>query len=77
MDDIKAFYLDDTTILMLKEHLQSKYKLNNIKNVIWYLEMKISYLKNRSLFLSQKKYIDELLKCHEMKNCASTIIPMI
>lgn len=77
MDDIKAFYRDDTTIPMLKEHLQSKYKLNNIKNVIWYLEMKISYLKNRSLLLSQKKYIDELLKYHRMKNCASTIISMI
>lgn len=33
IDDIKAFCPDDATILTLKTHLQSKYKLKDIRNV--------------------------------------------
>ena len=45
VDDIKAFCLDNATILTLKTHLQSKYKLKDIGDVTWYLRMEISRLK--------------------------------
>ena len=76
VDDIKVFCPDDATILLLKEHLQSKYKLKDIGDVTWYLGMEISRLKDGSLLLSQKKYIRDLLIRHGMENCASVTTPM-
>lgn len=75
VDDIKAFCLDDATILTLKEHLQSIYKLKDIGDVSWYLGMEISRLEDGSLLLSQRKYIRDLLLRHGMENCASVINP--
>ena len=77
VDDIKVFYADDATILTLKKHLQSKYKLKDIRDFTWYLGMEISRLKNGSLLLSQRKYIYDLLIRHGIENCARTATFMI
>ena len=77
VDDIKAFCPDDTTILTLKKHLQSKYQLKDIGDVTWYLGMEIGRLKDGSLLLSQRKYIRDLLLRHGMENCASVPTPMM
>ena len=77
VDDIRAFYADDATILTLKRHLQSKYKLKDIRDVTWYLRMEISCLKNGSLLLSQRKYIHNLLILHGIENCASAATLMM
>ena len=77
VDNIKTFCADDATILTLKRHLQSKYKLKDIGDVTWYFGMEISCLKNGSLLLSQRKYIHNLLIGHGMENCASAATPML
>ena len=77
IDDIKVFCADDATIFTLKRHPQSKYKLKNIGDVTLYFEIEISCLKNRSLLLSQRKYIHNLLIRHGIKNCASVATLMI
>ena len=77
VDDIKAFCADDATILTLKRHLQSKYKLKDIGDVTWYLGIEISRLKNGLLLLSQRKYIHDLLIRHGMENCANAATPMM
>ena len=56
---------------MLKKHVQFKHKLKDISNITWYLKMKISQLKDRSLLPSQKKYICDLFIHHKIENCAS------
>ena len=77
IDDIKVSCADDTTILTLKRHLQSKYKLKDIENVTWYLGMEISRLKNGLLLLFWRKYIHDLLIHHGMENCASAATSII
>lgn len=48
--------------------------MKDIEDVIWYLRIEISYLKNRLLLPSQKKYIYDLLLYYGIENCSNIAI---
>ncbi len=76
----------------LSDYLKSKYEIIDLRDVKWYLKMKITRLSHKiqknqknqdqnsqsddSILLTQTKYIRDLLIRHEMKKCALVIILM-
>ena len=43
-----------------------------------YLRMKVKYdCEKQQIFLSQRTYIEQLLQCFDMQNCAPTSTPML
>ncbi len=75
----------------LSDYLKSKYEIIDLRNVKWYLRMKITRLSHKtqknqnqsqtdqsddSILLVQTKYIRNLLIKHEMKECAFVFISM-
>jgi hypothetical protein len=88
VNDIKIFVSINQMIDELSDYLKSKYEIIDLKDVKWYLRMKIIRLfsKNQnqnqtnqsddSILLTQTKYIRDLLIRHEMKECAFVSISM-
>jgi hypothetical protein len=73
----------------LNDYLKSKYQIIDLRDVKWYLRMKITRLSQKnqknqsqtdqsdeSILLIQIKYIRNLLIRHEMKKCALVVISM-
>ncbi len=89
VNDIKVFVSINQMIDDLSDYLKIKYEMIDLRNVKWYLEMKIIRLSSKnqnqsqidqsddSILLTQIKYIRDLLMRHEMKECASVSIFMI
>jgi hypothetical protein len=75
VNDIKIFVSINQMIDELSDYLKIKYEMIDLRNVKWYLEMKISQ-SNDVILLIQIKYIRDLLTRHEMKKCAFVIISM-
>jgi hypothetical protein len=75
LNDIKAFVSINQLIDALSAYLNSKYEMI-IKNVTFYLNIKINRHSNE-IYLSQIKYIRNLLQKHDMKKCVSASILMI
>jgi hypothetical protein len=75
VNDIKVFAFINQMIDELSDYLKSKYEIIDLRDVKWYLEMKISQ-SNDSILLTQIKYIKNLLIRHEMKECAFVVISM-
>ncbi len=75
MNDIKIFASINQMIDELSDYLKSKYEIIDLRNVKWYLEMKISQSED-CILLTQTKYIRDLLIRHEMKECAFVFILM-
>jgi hypothetical protein len=75
VNDIKAFVSINQLINALSAYLHSKYEMIT-KDVTFYLDMKINRCSNE-IYLSQIKYIRNLLQKHDMKKCVSASILMI
>jgi hypothetical protein len=88
VNDIKVFVSINQMIDELSDYLKIKYEMIDLRNVKWYLEMKIIRLfsKNQnqdqidqsddSILFTQTKYIRNLLMRHEMKDSAFVSISM-
>jgi hypothetical protein len=59
----------------LSDYLKIKYEMIDLRDVKWYLKMKISQSED-CILLIQTKYIRDLLMRHEMKDCAFVSISM-
>src|SRR5436190_23384761 len=56
----------------------NRFKIKNLNKIHYYLSMKIIYdHQQQKIHLSQKQYIQQLLKQYEMKNCYSALTSMI
>jgi hypothetical protein len=75
VNDIKIFALINEIIDEVSNFLKIKYDIIDLKNVKWYLKMKISQ-SDDIILLTQIKYIRNLLIRHEMKECAFVVISM-
>jgi hypothetical protein len=75
VNDIKVFVSINQMIDELSDYLKSKYEITDLRDVKWYLEMKISQSED-CILLTQTKYIRDLLIRHEMKECAFVFILM-
>jgi hypothetical protein len=75
VNDIKAFVPTNQLIDALSAYLHSKYEMIT-KDVTFYLGMKINRRSN-GIYLSQTKYIRDLLQKHDMKKCVPAPTPMI
>lgn len=51
--------------------------MKDLGDVSWYLGMEINRLKDGSIILTQKKYIEDVLKRHGMDTCSARATPMI
>jgi hypothetical protein len=69
VNDIKIFALINEIIDGVSDFLKSKYEITDLRNVKWYLGMKISQSED-FILLTQTKYIRDLLIRHEMEECA-------
>ncbi len=83
VDDIKIFVSINQIIDELSDYLKIKYEMTDLRDVKWFLRMKITRLfKNQTnqseeiILLTQIKYIRNLLIRHEMKKCAFVITSM-
>jgi hypothetical protein len=79
VNDIKIFAFINQKIDEVSDFLKIKYEMIDLRNVKWYLEMKITRLSQNQnqtdqsddpILLIQTKYIRNLLTRHEMKDCA-------
>jgi hypothetical protein len=79
VNDIKIFVLINQKIDEVSDFLKIKYEMIDLRNVKWYLKMKITRLSQNqsqtdqsddSILLTQTKYIRDLLTRHEMEDCA-------
>ncbi len=75
VNDIKIFAFINEIIDEVSDFLKSKYEIIDLRNVKWYLRMKISQSED-FILLTQTKYIRDLLIRHEMKECAFVSISM-
>jgi hypothetical protein len=77
VDDIKTFALITKLIEKLVIYLKSKYEITNMSEIKFYLDKKINRSFNENeIYLSQIKYIKDLLERHEITNCAFVSISM-
>src|SRR5436190_20104407 len=56
----------------------NRFEIKNLDKIHYYLNMKMIYdHQQQKIHLSQKQYIQQLLKQYEMKNCYSALTSMI
>jgi hypothetical protein len=85
---VLSIYVDDTIILYHakddgewlsdKSKIESKYKIQDLGDLHWILNMRV--IRNRSchtIILDQEAYIEKLLMIHNMTTCKSVINPSL
>lgn len=73
-DDLIIVGIDDNIELDLRE-LQAKFKIKDLGPVTDLLHMEISYVPGEALCMSQRSYINKLLKHVGMENCRHVATP--
>lgn len=82
---VLAIHIDDSTItgnsLALIEEIQEEiacmFKITKLGNIDWLLGMEVKRdRKKRTLSISQKTYIDSLLRKFHMENCKAVAVPL-
>jgi len=80
VDDFLLFSEQITEIEDIKKKLGKIFKMKDLDEVRWILQMKIERsdmrLALRTISISQKQYVEEILEQHEMTNCNPTKTPM-
>ena len=77
VDDIHLIGLDKPYIETIKEELASHYRIKDLGPSSNYLGLEITQdLENRTLTISQKKYIESVFEAYGMADCSSTPTPM-
>src|SRR5204862_3176524 len=78
VNDIKLIRSDKADLNAVHQQIADKFKIKNLDKIHHYLNMKIIYdHQQQKIHLSQKQYIQQLLKQYEMKNCYSALMLMI
>src|SRR5436190_15824331 len=78
VDDIKLIRFDKADFDTIHQQITNKFEIKNLNKIHHYLDMKMIYnCQQQKIYLSQKQYIQQLLKQYEMKNCYSALISMI
>lgn len=76
VDDIIVFYKDVCHFDSVKSDLESHFELKNLGLLKYYLGMNIS-VENGEVCLSQRSYIENLLKRYNLHDCKPVDIPMV
>ena len=77
VDDIRIIGPNKDDIKNLKKDQSSRFRINDLGPVNWYLGVHIQRDRaNKTIFISQKAYIERLLKATGMANCKPCSTPM-
>src|SRR6266480_4916263 len=78
VDDVKLIRSDEADLDTVHQQIADRFEIKNLNKIHHYLEMKMIYNhQQQKIHLSQKQYIQQLLKQYEMKNCYSASTSMI
>src|SRR5436190_11875029 len=78
VNDIKLIRSDKADLNAVHQQIVNRFEIKNLDKIHHYLEMKMIYNhQQQKIHLSQKQYIQQLLKQYEMKNCYSASTSMI
>ena len=78
MNDIKLIDSNETDLNTVYQQIVNKFEIKNLDKIHHYLKMKMIYdHQQQKIHLSQKQYIQQLLKQYKMKNCYSALTSMI
>src|SRR5204862_2031214 len=78
MNDVKLIKSDKADLNTIHQQIVNKFEIKNLDKIHHYLNMKMIYnCQQQKIHLSQKQYIQQLLKQYEMKNCYSASMSMI
>ena len=78
VDDVKLIRSDEADLDTVHQQIADRFEIKNLDKIHHYLNMKMIYdCQWQKIHLSQKQYIQQLLKQYEMKNCYSASTSMI
>src|SRR5947207_15109429 len=78
INDIKFIKSDKANLDTIHQQIVNKFEIKNLDKIHHYLNMKMIYnCQQQKIYLSQKQYIQQLLKQYEIKNCYSASTLMI
>src|SRR5216117_3719105 len=78
VNDIKLIRSDKADFNAVYQQIVNRFEIKNLDKIHHYLNMKMIYnCQQQKIHLSQKQYIQQLLKQYEMKNCYLTSMLMI
>src|SRR5436189_4954468 len=78
VDDVKLIRSNKSDLDTVHQQIANKFEIKNLDKIHHYLNMKMIYnYQQQKIHLSQKQYIQQLLKQYEMKNCYSASMSMI
>src|SRR5438034_4645825 len=78
VDDVKLIESNELNLDTVHQQIADRFKIKNLDKIHHYLDMKMIYdCQWRKIHLSQKQYIQQLLKQYDMKNCYLASTPMI
>ena len=78
VNDIKLIRSDEADFTTVHQQIADRFKIKNLDKIYHYLDMKMIYnYQQQKIHLSQKQYIQQLLKQYEMKNCYSASMLII
>src|SRR6266487_3294431 len=78
VNDVKLIKSDEADLNTVHQQIVNRFKIKNLDKIHHYLSMKMIYdHQQQKIHLSQKQYIQQLLKQYEMKNCYSASTPTI
>src|SRR5947207_15790394 len=78
IDDIKLIGPDEVNLDAVHQQIADRFEIKNLDKIHHYLDMKMIYnCQQQKIHLSQKQYIQQLLKQYEMKNYYSASTLMI
>src|SRR5436189_5720680 len=78
MNDIKLIDSNKADLDTVYQQIVNRFKIKNLDKIHHYLDMKMIYNhQQQKIHLSQKQYIQQLLKQYDIKNCYSVSTSMI
>src|SRR5436189_3067042 len=78
VNDVKLIDSNETNLDTIHQQIVNKFEIKNLDKIYHYLNMKMIYnCQQQKIHLSQKQYIQQLLKQYEIENCYSASTSMI
>ena len=78
VNDVKLIDFNEMNLDTVHQQIADKFEIKNLDKIHHYLNMKMIYnCQQQKIHLSQKQYIQQLLKQYEMKNCYSASTSII
>src|SRR5438034_1800623 len=78
VNDVKLIRSDEADLDTVHQQIADRFEIKNLDKIHHYLNMKMIYdHQQQKIHLSQKQYIQQLLKQYDMKNCYSASTSMI